>query len=67
MALRMTEEEWRKFHGELAGDAEKAAEPKKRPKYGNRATCVCGLKFDSKHEAEIYRELMLRVRAGEIK
>lgn len=39
----------------------------KRTKYGNRRTEVDGKKFDSKHEAEVYAELMLRVRAGELK
>ena len=39
----------------------------KRTKYGNRRTEVDGKKFDSKHEAEVYQELMLRVRAGELR
>lgn len=43
------------------------AEPKKRPKYGNRKTDVNGIPFDSQHEAEIYLQLMDRVKAGELK
>lgn len=36
-------------------------------KYGNRRVEIDGKKFDSRHEAEVYAELMLRVRAGELK
>lgn len=36
-------------------------------KYGNRKTIVNGIKFDSKAEAERYRELRLLEKAGEIK
>lgn len=39
----------------------------KRPKYGNRRVEIDGKKFDSEHEAEVYAELMLRQRAGELK
>lgn len=43
-------------------------EPHARPtKYGNRRVEIDGKKFDSKHEAEVYGELMLRQRAGELK
>lgn len=41
--------------------------PKKLPKYRNTRTEVGGLKFDSKHEARVYQELMLRKEAGEIR
>ena len=41
--------------------------PKKPPKYRNTRTEVGGLKFDSKHEARVYQELMLRKEAGEIR
>ena len=40
---------------------------KKRSKYGNRRVEVDGIKFDSQHEANIYQELMLRVKAGELR
>ena len=39
----------------------------KRQKYGNRRVEIDGIKFDSQHEATVYQELMLRVRAGELK
>jgi len=42
-------------------------EKPKRSKYGNQRVEVDGIKFASKHEAAIYQELMLRVRAGELK
>lgn len=41
--------------------------PPKRRKYGNEITWVDGIRFDSKHEAAVYQELMLRVKAGELK
>lgn len=39
----------------------------KRQKYGNRRVEIDGIKFDSKHEASIYQQLMLRVKTGELK
>ena len=39
----------------------------KRSKYGNRRVEIDGIKFDSQHEANVYQELMMRVRAGELK
>ncbi len=39
----------------------------KKSKYGNTRTEVDGKKFDSKHEAEIYQQLRMMLRAGEIK
>ena len=47
--------------------AEEAEKKVKRQKYGNRRVEVDGIKFDSQHEANVYQELMLRVRAGELK
>ena len=45
-----------------------ARETHPRPtKYGNRRVEIDGKKFDSQHEAEVYGELMLRQRAGELK
>ena len=38
-----------------------------RPKYGNRKTQYAGQVFDSMHEAEAYKELLLRVKAGDIR
>lgn len=46
--------------------APKQAE-KKRSKYGNQKTEYAGRHFDSVHEAEVYKELELRVRAGELR
>ena len=39
---------------------------KSRPKYGNRKTRLDGITFDSKHESEVYAELKMRQRAGDI-
>ena len=52
---------------ERPGAAQTCCQPPKRPKYGNKRVEVDGIKFDSKHEAEYYQYLMLRVRAGELK
>lgn len=41
--------------------------PPKRSKYGNRKIEVDGMKFDSIHEADVYRGLMIRVKAGELR
>ena len=35
-------------------------------KYGAKATVVDGIRFDSKKEAQYYRDLKLRQRAGEV-
>lgn len=36
-------------------------------KYRNHKVEVDGMKFDSQHEADVYQELMLRVKAGELR
>lgn len=41
--------------------------PKERSKYGNRRTECSGRVFDSAHEADVYRQLDLRVRAGDLR
>lgn len=41
--------------------------PKKRSKYGNRRTEYGGRVFDSVHEADVFRQLDLRVRAGDLR
>lgn len=41
--------------------------PVKRSKYGNRRTECGGRVFDSAHEADVFRQLDLRVRAGELR
>lgn len=48
-------------------EAETPAQPPKRQKYGNRSVLVDGMRFDSQHEAAVYQDLALRVRAGELK
>lgn len=71
MALRMTEEEFAALQARnrrrSTFSIEQEEIPTKRSKYGNRRVEVDGIKFDSQHEATIYQELMLRVRAGELK
>ena len=41
--------------------------PKKRSKYGNEKAEIDGIKFDSRKEADRYRELMLLLKAGKIR
>ena len=48
-------------------DGEARKEPAKRQKYGNTKTAVDGKTFDSLHEAEQYKELLIRWKAGEIR
>ena len=42
-------------------------ETPKRSKYGNQRVEIDGIRFDSKHEAACYHELLLRMRAGELR
>lgn len=51
---------------DIARYREELAKPR-RSKYGNKRTDVDGLKFDSKKEAQRYRDLLLLERAGEIR
>ena len=76
MALRMTEEEYAAFlrknnsplsPGITPRTPEPTTPPPKRSKYGNKRVEIDGKVFDSQHEAKIYQELMLRVRAGELR
>lgn len=68
MALRMTKEEYAEWARRRKAETTMSRpEPPKRQKYGNKRVEVDGIKFDSEHEAAIYQELMLRVRAGELK
>ena len=78
MALRLTEEEYAALQRRrgltrcagvpLSGVTLAEAEaPKKRSKYGNRRVEIDGMKFDSQHEVDVYRELMLRVKAGDLR
>ncbi|MBR0406855.1 MAG: DUF1064 domain-containing protein [Clostridia bacterium] len=76
MGLRWTDEEYREWKRRNAQEAaEKLKEitstapdqPRKRSKYGNQRVEVDGWKFDSIHEADVYRELKMRQQAGELK
>lgn len=49
-----------------AGDNE-IRKAEKRRKYGNEPVYLDGKRFDSKHEAMVYKDLLLRVKAGELK
>lgn len=70
----------RTSYGSIAGAAPTCCQPArssgvsledmgkpKRNKYGNRKVEIDGLKFDSQHEANVYADLMARVRAGDLK
>ena len=52
-------------HLPYEGEARK--EPAKRQKYGNTKTTIDGKTFDSLHEAAVYKELLIRWKAGEIR
>ena len=74
MTLRLSEEEYAELMRRRSPHPSPAApvppSPKgegKRLKYGNQRVEIDGKKFDSKHEAEVYGELMLRRRAGELR
>jgi hypothetical protein len=73
MALRFSEEEYAQFiarSGRKKPEAQTAQQidkPPRRAKYGNRKTECNGILFDSKHEATIYQDLCLRLRAGELR
>jgi len=72
--MRWTEEEYAAYEARRGGTTPQAlrasspctGEPK-RTKYGNRRVEIDGKRFDSQYEAEVYGELMLRQRAGELK
>ena len=53
--------------GKAFGDGETGNGEAKRAKYGNRKVEIDGMKFDSRHEAAVWQELMLRVKAGELR
>ena len=48
-------------------DIREAMGGKRTRKYGNEPTYIDGIRFDSKHEAMVYKDLMFRVKAGELK
>jgi hypothetical protein len=51
----------------VTGDPDPGPAPEKKNKFGNTRTTYNGHKFQSVHEAEVYKKLLLRERAGEIK
>ena len=76
MSLRMTEEEYAALvrrrvlpcvPARPSGVSVTDMEMPKRSKYGNRRVTVDGMRFDSQHEANVYQDLMVRVRSGELK
>ena len=76
MGLRWTDEEYWEWKRRNAQEAaanlaamQKAQlpEPGKRNKYGNQRVEIDGHKFDSIHEADVYRDLKMREMAGELK
>lgn len=82
MTLHLTEEEYaelRRRYQQRTREAEAHEDKQSRPldshnesygkprKYRNQRVTVDGKTFDSKHEAEVYADLMLRRRAGELR
>ena len=75
MSLRMSEEEYAALMARRHTDEITAAmlrknapdDKPKRSKYGNRRVEIDGMKFDSRHEADEYQYLMMRVKLGELK
>ena len=82
MTLHLTEEEYaelRRRYQQRTREAEAHEAEQSRPldsrnesygkprKYRNQRVTVDGKTFDSKHEAEVYADLMLRRRAGELR
>ena len=74
MSMTFTEEQVREYckrtgtpiPAEIRKLNELARDNTRRLKYGNQKTEHDGRIFDSKHEAEVYDDLMLRVKAGEL-
>lgn len=76
MSLRMTEEEYAEWVARRRGAGDGDIAPtgracagagQRKTKYGNRRAEVDGKRFDSQHEAEVYGQLRLKLRAGEIR
>jgi len=71
MTSLVFDEEWLRDYEKRTGirvkDSGSAPQPEtKRSKYGNRRTTVGDRTFDSQHEAEVWKQLDLRMRAGEL-
>lgn len=73
MALHMSEEEYAAFLRRTRTTVKRTApvppreDQKWKSKYGNQRVEVDGMKFDSKHEAAVYQQLLMRVKAGELR
>lgn len=73
MALHMSEEEYAAFLRRTRTTVKRTApvppreDQKRKSKYGNQRVEVDGMKFDSKHEAAVYQQLLMRVKAGELR
>lgn len=73
MALHMSEEEYAEFLRRTRTTVKRTApvppreDQKRKSKYGNQRVEVDGMKFDSKHEAAVYQQLLMRVKAGELR
>ena len=71
MAHVLFDEKWLNEYARRTGikvpGIEQTKEDPPRRKYGNRKTEIDGRVFDSLHEAEVYRELLIRWKAGEIR
>lgn len=73
MALHMSEEEYAAFLRRTRTTAKSTVpvppreDQKRKSKYGNQRVEVDGMKFDSKHEAAVYQQLLMRVKAGELR
>lgn len=62
------DEEWLRKYSQRTGISINLQEQQqKRAKYGNTKTQLDGQKFDSLHEAEVYKELLLRVKANDLR
>jgi hypothetical protein len=67
--MRLTEEQYAEMIARRGGRANRNATGKTSApsKYRNQRCEVDGFKFDSKREGEYYKELKLRVKAGEVR
>ena len=69
MSRPVYDEKWLREYSQRTGIKVPEVEHQapRRAKYGNTKTQVDGMNFDSLHEARQYQELLIRLRAGEIR
>lgn len=65
--MNWTEEDLQDFLNKKTPEVKSVKKVKKKSKYNNIKTEVDGIKFDSRKEADYYRQLKLLKRAGEIR